>query len=79
MPGTHAPQNMARAHRAQQAITAYVKSRGDDIAPDDERPSQVSDVLADLMHLCVVHGIDFDAALESAHLFHTEELENPDE
>ena len=52
-----------RAKRVENALSTY-----------DDPECSVSDLLADVMHHCETKGLDFQAALESATIFFTEEL-----
>ncbi len=55
---------------AKTAIRAHAKAVGNE---DEELEIQVRDLLADLMHLCKIKGVDFEYNLRSAKNHFTEE------
>lgn len=52
--------NRHRRNRAKDMRTAWQRYEG------DSEPPRVADMLADLMHLCDVEGVDFDHELSMA-------------
>lgn len=44
-------------------------------SPDEIEPEDVSDLLADVMHLCKAVGMDFDELLETARMNYHYEIE----
>jgi hypothetical protein len=55
--------NEQRVERARQAFYAY----------DDNRGTNVTDLLTDLMHYCQTYCIDFDQHLQTARMHYEEE------
>jgi hypothetical protein len=62
------PTNQERASRARSSISAYLCCRDGHLLLDKavERETNVSDLLADLMHYCREEGLSFDSALQTA-------------
>ena len=67
--------NIERSGWAQSALDAFTAIVGE--SGDGE--SDVGDLLADLMHLCDVQGISFEAALDQGRTHYEWELERPEE
>ncbi|HEX8459396.1 MAG TPA: hypothetical protein VF656_19040 [Pyrinomonadaceae bacterium] len=65
------PSNEERATRAHRAIDAFFE--GD--IKSDNLGTNVTDLLANLMHLCSLEGVDFGEALAQAKEFFDEEFE----
>lgn len=61
-----------RGGTAEQALQVYAKLVGDEREPEE---TQVTDLLADLMHFCNGRGVDFEEALASARHHYDEEVE----
>lgn len=68
--------NAGRAAHAQFALAEYVLWTG---CGDEDIETQVSDLLADLRHLCDVREVDFDACLDRASFHYTEEVKDAEE
>ena len=65
--------NRHRYNRARDALNAW--ARYEALSGAEAEPCQVRDLLADLMHLCDVQGIDFDHETEMARAFFADESE----
>lgn len=63
--------NAARAESALMAIETFQKTTG--LGEADGLDTAIYDFLADLMHLCVGHGLDFDEIFEKARWHYGEE------
>lgn len=61
--------NRKRTEHAREALEGYVKR--DDVL--EVCPEHVTDLLADLMHFCDRHGVDFGKRLSSAENHYLEE------
>ena len=59
--------NHDRYVKARRALNAYIETSGDD-------ESDVTDLLADLMHFCDEQVIDFNRALQNAQWNYREEV-----
>ncbi len=67
--------NSDRAARAHEALKRYDTVYGDD-DPDAGPLYRLSDLLADLMHLARLEGVDFDGTLNTAVKNFREEVED---
>jgi hypothetical protein len=63
--------NVDRAERSLQALEVYADGRRQ---WNEEAEVNVKDFLTDLMHLCRLNGMDFDAMLEESRRRYQEEV-----
>lgn len=64
--------NKDRAISARKTLDFFAKQQG---VQDEDRATQASDLLCNLMHYCRSTALDFDTVLNRAHGHYTEELE----
>ena len=64
------PTNENRANWAENAINNYCQETG-----DDDTETGMTDLLADMMHLCDRDGFDFSTSLARAEMHYLEEKE----
>ncbi len=75
-PTTHDPaeKNLRRAARSLRVLRAYAIECCGGRDDDEEYDTSVGDLLADLMHLCDLLGLDFDSACAMAAVHHEAEV-----
>lgn len=68
------PTNKDRARWALAAVKEYARIVGDDIEEEEGLETAISDLLADLRHLCDKRGISFYICDHRGHEHYTEEV-----
>jgi hypothetical protein len=64
----HGPNNIDRAGWALDALTVFGLKTFHRHLYDEAAETVIGDLLGDLMHLCRMNGLDFDALIESGRL-----------